>query len=81
MEFTAEQIAALREEIAALRKENQEIKQRTHIPLKLEVTERSQVAIIFNKYQVRLYKNQWLKIVDQHKELREFIEVNDHLLT
>lgn len=78
--FSADQIAALREEIAALRKENQEMKKRTHIPLKLEVTERNQVAITFNKYQVRLYKNQWLKILDQQQELRDFVEVNEHLL-
>lgn len=78
--FSAEQIAALRQEIAELRKENQEMKKRTHIPLKLEVTERNQVAVIFNKYHCRLYKTQWLKILDQHQELREFIEDNAALL-
>lgn len=75
----ADDLKALREEIEALRRENQEMKKRV-VPLQFEITDRNQVAIVFGNYRCRLYKTQWIKILDNHQEVRKFIAENDDKL-
>lgn len=77
--MSPEEIKALREEIDALRKENAEIKKRI-VPLQFKITERNQVGIVFGTYVCRLYKSQWLKILDNHGDVRKFIAENDDKL-
>lgn len=76
---TLEEIQAMRDEIEKLRKENSEMKRRG-APLEFKITERNQVGIVFGTYVCRLYKNQWLKILEFQDDLRNFISENDEYL-
>jgi len=73
-----EEEKALKEELELLRKENAEFKK--HDKLKLQITERKQVGIVFGTYVSKLFKSQWLKILDNEQEVRNFIAENQQML-
>ena len=77
-QMTPEQIASIQEEVLRLRKENAEMKRLSS--LQFEITERGQVAIVFGNYRCRLYKTQWIKILNQHEEVRKFIAAHENEL-
>jgi hypothetical protein len=76
---TASELAALRAEIERLRKENTEIKRHV-VPITFQVTELKQVGVTFGKYQCRLFKNQWMRLLEAQEDLKAFIAENDEEL-
>lgn len=68
----------LREQLEALRKENEEFKKND--TLKFHITERKQVGIVFGTYVSKLFKSQWLKILENEQEVRNFIKENQKML-
>jgi hypothetical protein len=68
-------LKSMREEIERLRKENAEMKKNSGLVMK--VTDYKQVAVVFNKYECRLYKNQWMRIIENREELIRFIRENE----
>ena len=77
---TSADIQALRDEIARLKLENSKLQEKSIPPLKMEITDRQQVAIVFGKYNCRLYKSQWLRILENQEQLKSFIKENDEQL-
>lgn len=71
-------LKALREELEKLRKENTEMKKR--VGLTFKITDRNRVGVVFGTYTCSLFKNQWLKVLEHQKDLKEFIEENDENL-
>ncbi len=69
----------MRREIERLKKENAEMKKRSP-GLEYEITDRGQLGIKFGTYICRLYKNQWIKILDHQDEVKKFISDNNEEL-
>jgi hypothetical protein len=76
---TAAEIESLRAEIARLRKENTEIKKHV-VPITFQVTAQKQVGVTFGTYQCRLFKNQWMRLLEAQEDLKAFITENDEEL-
>ncbi len=50
--------------------------------LPLKVSAKGAISLYgMGKFPVTLYKQQWLKVLDQQEEIREFITTNDTLLS
>lgn len=69
-------LAEMKAEIERLKKENSEMKKRAP-GLEFEISERGQLGIKFGTYVARLYKSQWMKILDSQAELKKFIADNN----
>ncbi len=68
-------LAEMKAEIERLKKENAEMKKRSG--LEFEISEKGQLGIKFGTYVCRLYKNQWMKILDSQAEVKKFIADNN----
>lgn len=78
MSATKDDMAALCEELERLRKENADMKKR--VGLTFKISDRNRVGIVFGTYTCSLFKNQWLKILEHQKDLKQFIEENNEEL-
>jgi len=66
----------LRAEVERLRAENEALKQRR--PVSLRVSEKGGVSVYgLGRFPVTLYKEQWLKLLEMADELRAFIRAHD----
>ncbi len=69
-------LAEMKAEIERLKKENADMKKRSP-GLEFEISDRGQLGIKFGTYVCRLYKNQWMKILDSQAEVKKFIADNN----
>jgi ABC-type Fe3+-hydroxamate transport system substrate-binding protein len=78
-EETAEQkLARLEAENRALR---EQMEQRKPGQLRLKVSEKGGLSIYgLGRFPVTLYKEQWIRLLEQADEIKSFLKENDHLL-
>jgi len=78
-EETAEQkLARLEAENRALR---EQVEQRKPGQLRLKVSEKGGLSIYgLGRFPVTLYKEQWLRLLDQVDEIKKFLQDNDQQL-
>jgi ribosome-interacting GTPase 1 len=71
----------LKAELAKLKAENEALKARSSRGISLKVSEKGAVSVYgMGRFPVTLYKEQWLKLLDMHEDIRRFIAENDALL-
>ena len=78
--------AELLAELARLKAENEKLKQAAVPmvkPLTFKVSEKGAVSVygLNARFPVKLYKDQWVRILDKVDDLKAFIEANDDKLT
>ena len=67
----------LRLEIERLKAENEALKTPARGQISLKVSEKGGVSVYgLGRFPVTLYYEQWVRLLDQAKELREFLEEN-----
>ena len=67
----------LKAELDRLRNENAALKKGLASGLRMKVSEKGAVSIYgLGRFPVTLYQEQWLKLLDQSDEIREFIAAN-----
>lgn len=67
----------LKAELDRLRNENAALKKGLGSGLRMKVSEKGAVSIYgLGRFPVTLYQEQWLKLLDQSDEIREFIAAN-----
>ena len=67
----------LKAELDRLRNENAALKKVLASGLRMKVSEKGAVSIYgLGRFPVTLYQEQWLKLLDQSDEIREFIAAN-----
>lgn len=67
----------LKAELDRLRNENAALKKGLRSGLRMKVSEKGAVSIYgLGRFPVTLYQEQWLKLLDQSDEIREFIAAN-----
>ena len=78
-EETAEQkLARLEAENRALK---EQVEQRRSGQLRLKISEKGGLSVYgLGRFPVTLYKEQWLRLLDQADEIREFLKENDQQL-
>jgi hypothetical protein len=78
-EETAEQrLARLEAENKALR---EQVEQRRPGQLRLKVSEKGGLSVYgLGRFPVTLYKEQWIRLLDQADEIKSFLKDNDQLL-
>lgn len=78
-EETPEQrLARLEAENKALR---EQVEQRRPGQLRLKVSEKGGLSVYgLGRFPVTLYKEQWIRLLDQADEIKSFLKANDQLL-
>jgi ABC-type Fe3+-hydroxamate transport system substrate-binding protein len=78
-EETAEQkLARLEAENKALR---EQMEQRKPGQLRLKISEKGGLSVYgLGRFPVTLYKEQWIRLLDQAEEIKSFLKENDSLL-
>ena len=72
--------AELQAENARLRAENESLK-RPRGQMALKVSEKGDLSVYgLGRFPVKLYREQWEKLLAMADEIRRFIQQNDHLL-
>jgi hypothetical protein len=83
--LTQEQIVAMQQEIESLKAQNEALKtaKKSKEPsLTFQVSEKGGVSIYgLGRFPVTLYAKQWHKLFNVIEELKDFIRVNDAILT
>lgn len=68
----------LRAELERLKKENESLKARTSRGVSMKVSEKGGVSVYgLGRFPVTLYKEQWLKLLDMHEDIRRFISEHE----
>jgi hypothetical protein len=68
----------LKDEIARLRAENERLRRARATGLRLRVSEKGAVSVYgLGRFPVTLYKEQWLRLLDDASEIRNFIQENE----
>ena len=73
------------QKIARLESENrrlqEQMQQRNPGQLRLKVSEKGGLSVYgLGRFPVTLYKEQWIRLLDQDDEIRSFLKENDQLL-
>jgi hypothetical protein len=69
---------ALRAEIDRLKQENERLRHQAPRGTSLRVSAKGGVSVYgLGRFPVTLYKEQWLRLLDMHDEIRSFINEND----
>jgi hypothetical protein len=72
---------AMKAELERLRNENAALKKGASSGLRMKVSEKGALSIYgMGRFPVTLYKEQWLRLLDQSAEIRAFIEANESQL-
>lgn len=72
---------SMREELERLRRENEALKKGAARAVSLKVSEKGGVSVYgLGRFPITLYKEQWLKLLDLSKDIREFIAANESKL-
>lgn len=72
-----EDTADLQAELERLRTENANLKKSAAAGITMKVAEKGGLSIYgLGRFPVTLYREQWLKLLDQSDEIRQFIAVN-----
>ncbi|HEY2956092.1 MAG TPA: hypothetical protein VGK89_12680 [Candidatus Eisenbacteria bacterium] len=65
----------MRAELERLRKENETLKARTERGVSLKVSGKGAVSVYgLQRFPITLYREQWTRLLDMGKEIRQFIE-------
>jgi hypothetical protein len=68
-------------ELERLRAENEALKNKQQRGLTLKVGEKGGVSLYgVGRFPLTLYKEQWMKVLDNAEEIRTFIHENEHKL-
>jgi hypothetical protein len=68
-------------ELERLRAENEALKNKQQRGLTLKVGEKGGVSLYgVGRFPLTLYKEQWMKVLDNAEEIRTFIRENEHKL-
>jgi hypothetical protein len=68
----------LKDEIARLRAENTRLRREGAAGLRLRVSEKGAVSVYgLGRFPVTLYKEQWLRLLQESDAIRSFIQEND----
>ena len=71
----------LRSELERLRAENERLKNRGARGVSLKVSEKGGLSVYgLGRFPVTLYKEQWVRLLDQADEIKSFLKENDQLL-
>ncbi len=71
------EVEDLKAQLEALKKENEELKKGNPASPTLKVSPKGGVSLYgLGRFPVTLYKEQWLKLLDQADEIRKFIEAH-----
>ena len=67
----------LKAQIEALKRENEQLKSQSSPSPKLKVSTKGGVSLYgLGRFPVTLYKEQWLKLLDQAEDIRKFIDAH-----
>lgn len=70
-------VEELKAQLEALKKENEDLKSRSSAPPTLRVSAKGAVSLYgLGRFPVTLYKEQWLKLLDQADDIRKFIDAH-----
>jgi hypothetical protein len=68
----------LRSEISKLRAENEELRRNEARGLRLKVSDKGAVSVYgLGRFPVTLYKEQWLRLLEETEAIRAFIVANE----
>jgi len=71
------EVEDLKAQLEALKKENEELKKGSSASPTLKVSPKGGVSFYgLGRFPVTLYKEQWLKLLDQADEIRKFIDAH-----
>lgn len=71
----------MQDELERLRAENAALKKTSQKGLSMKVSEKGALSVYgLGRFPVTLYKEQWNKLLDMEKEIRNFIQSNDAAL-
>ncbi len=71
------EVEDLKAQLEALQKENEELKKGSSGSPTLKVSPKGGVSLYgLGRFPVTLYKEQWLKLLDQADDIRKFIDVH-----
>lgn len=70
--------ARLKEELEKLKKENEQLKQKTSRAFSLKVSQKGALSVYgLGRFPVTLYKEQWIKLLAEADNIRQFIRENE----
>ena len=70
-------VEELKAQLEALKKENEQLKTRDSAKPTMKVSTKGGVSLYgLGRFPVTLYKEQWLKLLDQADDIREFIDAH-----
>ena len=73
--------ARLKEELEKLKKENEQLKQKTSRAFSLKVSQKGALSVYgLGRFPVTLYKEQWIKLLAEADNIRQFIRENESQL-
>lgn len=68
----------LRQELERVKKENEQLKQKTNRGMSMKVSQKGALSVYgLGRFPVTLYKQQWLRLLDETENIRQFIQEND----
>lgn len=68
----------LRQELERIKKENEQLKQKTNRGMSMKVSQKGALSVYgLGRFPVTLYKEQWLRLLDETENIRQFIQEND----
>ena len=71
----------MKTELERLRNENAALKKGAATGITMKVSEKGGLSVYgMGRFQITLYKEQWLKLMDMSDAIRSFIEANDTAL-
>ena len=71
----------LQAQLDALKKENESLKKGVARGVSLKVSEKGGLSVYgLGRFPITLYKEQWTKLLDLEKDIREFLAANDKAL-
>ena len=75
----SEEEGRLRQELERVKKENEQLKQsKSNRGLSMKVSQKGALSLYgLGRFPVTLYKQQWLRLLDETENIRQFIQNND----
>jgi len=68
----------LQEELERVKKENERLKQGSNRGISMKVSQKGALSLYgLGRFPVTLYKQQWLRLLDETENIRQFIQDHD----